>query len=1465
MRFRITLNDSRARTSQNLIVTADATATAGDVAAALAAGPTGETAAATPMTLRLSDGAHGRSLAAHTTVLQSGLRSGQTVELVPADVVSTAVSEGRAAAVLRVVSGPDAGVEVQIGIGASTIGRSTSCDVRLTDPMVSKEHARILVGERIELVDAGSSNGVVVGGVRVNSAVLQPGSIAQLGATDITVEPLVTLTANDTTSTDVAFTRSPRVLRRPAPLELEVPEIPKAPNPAPFPLLAMVAPLIMGVVLFAFTRSAMSIVFVAMSPLMMVGSWWTGRRQGAQTLRAERASFAAGLRTVGSQFDQLVGDERECLLVMYPSAEQAVRAMVDRSGLLWSRRPEHPEFLQVRLGLGTIVPAVRLKPFRPQGLPELVDEARQFAAAHSVLTDAPITANLRAAGGLGICGAGSQADGVARAVLCQVAGMHSPGEVVIACLTSLRHRQRWEWLDWLPHCSSASSPLTQHLSADPGTGGALLASLEELIDERITDDDARLRGPGDDADNPRIPSVVVVVDDTTVDRSRLTRVAERGPDAGVFVVWVASDREQLPAACRAFIDVGSDGATSASLVRSEVPDAPVLPETVAAEVALEVGRLLSPVVDDGAVIEDDSNLPRSVPLVSLLGAQDADDPEVVVGRWRENLSLVDRSADPVPRPEGAGLRAFVGHAGSEPFTLDLRAQGPHALVGGTTGAGKSEFLQAWVLGMAHAYSPDRVTFLFVDYKGGSAFARCTDLPHCVGLVTDLSPYLVRRALRSLRAELHHREKLLSEKGKKDLLELEATGDPDCPPSLVIVVDEFAALVGEVPEFVDGVVDVAQRGRSLGLHLILATQRPAGVIRDNLRANTNLRVALRMADEHDSDDVVGAPLAAHFPPSIPGRGIAKLGPGRLTPFQSAFPGSRTPAVAPTPPIDIEQMNFGVRQRWTRPARRESHGSEIAKDIDRVVDTIAAAATRAGVPAPRKPWLASLAELYNLARLPQRRDSEIVLGVRDDPDNQAQPVDYFRPDSQGNILYVGTSGSGKSTALRSLAVAASITPRSGPVHIYGMDFAGSALRVLEDLPTVGSIVSGDDDERIQRLLRTLRDVIDERSVRYAAARASTISDYRKDEGKPDEPRILLLLDGFGTFRTDYEGVVGRDAYYGLFQRLLADGRAVGVHVAMTADRPNSVPSSVGASFQKRIVLRQTDDDAYYALGVARDVLSPTSPPGRAIDGVTGQELQVAILGTSMNLAVQARELEAFGRDLATRHTTRPEPVRALPTTIPAGSLPAVIGTRPVVGIGDALLKPVTFEPVGTLLIAGPGQSGRSNAVAWLAGAASAAMPGARMIHLSARRSPWSARPLWECSATGADEVSEVAAGLLADAALPAAAGRPGLCVVFESFPDFVGGPADAMLTELVKALRRNDHLIIAEGETSGWNSWPLSMEIRNGMTGLLLAPDQQDGDAVLRTSLPRVRRADFPPGRGFWIRAGKATKVQVPLAD
>jgi S-DNA-T family DNA segregation ATPase FtsK/SpoIIIE len=305
--------------------------------------------------------------------------------------------------------------------------------------------------------------------------------------------------------------------------------------------------------------------------------------------------------------------------------------------------------------------------------------------------------------------------------------------------------------------------------------------------------------------------------------------------------------------------------------------------------------------------------------------------------------------------------------------------------------------------------------LFVDYKGGAAFADCVRLPHCVGLVTDLSPHLVRRALTSLRAELRQREHLLNSKKAKDLISLERTGDPDCPPALIIVVDEFAALVNEVPEFVDGMVDVAQRGRSLGLHLILATQRPAGVIKDNLRANTPLRVALRMADEGDSTDVLGAKLAAGFDPRVPGRAAVRTGPGRIALFQTGYAGGRTSNRVEPARIDVESLTFGPGQPWEIPAAGPARSDEPEPgptDIARVVDAIGLAAAGQAIPQPRKPWLPELDNCYDLAALAGRppgpgEAERLVLGLADEPSRQAQRPVAYCPDGDGSLAVFGTT--------------------------------------------------------------------------------------------------------------------------------------------------------------------------------------------------------------------------------------------------------------------------------------------------------------------------------------------------------------------------------------------------------------------------------------------------------------------------
>jgi S-DNA-T family DNA segregation ATPase FtsK/SpoIIIE len=1420
-----------------------------------------------------------------TPVSEAPIASGARVRISDS---SLAASGEKIRGIIRVVDGPDRGREFQVRGGQSVIGRDASADIVLSDPLVSKRHARVEFTTTADIVDLNSANGLSVDGGLVPRASLRTGDVAVLGDSVLRFEVLVS-EATTVRRGPVPFNHSPRVEPRYAGTEYEAPEVPKEEEPQPFPWVALAAPAVMGVAfLFLPETSAFRFLFIALAPIIMIGTWLSQvivrRRRRAIALQKFDAQLAYLDQTLATESIR----EREVRLNESPTTDAVLSASKQLQPLLWTRRPEHWSFLNVHLGIGAAPSRNSVKGVNSRnGEPQHIERFEDVVERHRLVDGVPLIDNLREAGALGLAGDESDVGAVADAILVQLTGLHSPSELVVSAIVSPTWAQHFDWIKWLPHTSSPHTPLPGIQLADSlVSGNDIIGRLEALIVTRTAeisgptrqhlgavslDDAVSLRGArvGEDGEQDddllrTVPAVVLLVtDDAPVDRARLVSLIERATAAGIYPVWIAASTADLPAACRTFLSVARvDGKPIGDVGYVRLGERfSVAPPTIAAAAALEHALAIAGVSDSGAFVADESDVPRSVSLASLLGVSMLDEEGAVIERWKENDSIIDRrpGAQPTRRRPGR-LRAIVGQASLDALHLDLRTQGPHALVGGTTGSGKSEFLQAWVLGLAAEVSPDRVTFLFVDYKGGSAFAECVELPHCVGLVTDLSPHLVRRALTSLRAELHHRERLFNRKKVKDLLELEKRGDPECPPALIIVIDEFAALVGDVPEFVDGVVDIAQRGRSLGIHLIMATQRPAGVIKDNLRANTNLRIALRMADPHDSVDVVGSPIAAGFDPSIPGRAILKAGPGRLETFQTGYAGGWTSAEAAPPAIGISDLTFGLERAW-EDLRDDDDAAEVQdpgpNDTARLVGSITRAARAASIPTPRKPWLDELGAVYDLARLRQRTDGELVLGVADDPENQDQRTVVFRPDTDGNLAVFGTGGSGKSTALRSIATAAAITPRGGPVEVYGIDFSSGGLRMLEVLPHVGSIIAGDDNERIVRLMRMLRETIDDRVVRYGAVRAGSIAEYRTLGNSPTEPRLLLLIDGMATFRQEYE-YTGASNVFSMFQQILADGRQVGVHVIVSADRPASVPPSVASAIQRRVALRMADENDYLLLDAPADVVSASSPPGRAV--VDGLETQLAVFGGSSSTAVPAA-LDALAATLSGQGVRQAPPIERLSELIPFGDLGVHSRDAALIGVADDSLQPVAIVPEGVFLVAGPPGSGRSTALRTLHAAVRSARPEIAVYYLGSARSEIGGLPGVESSATDPESAAALIAQLT-PLAQKAATATNGIALIIEGITDFLGTSVDQDLAALVKSLRRNDHFVIAENEISGLlPNWPLLMELKSARRGFVLQPDPQEAETLMRTGMPRVRRADFPPGRGLLVQGGKTVRVQL----
>ncbi len=1465
----------------NLIMTVDTGATIAQIAAAIVErDPRGDyqrlgyEPGTTTLEVKPFDSSTFVPLDPEATADDLALAPGVTVQVITWDEVPQPQI-----AILHVLDGPESGAAFAVHRGSTVLGRGDDCDIVLADHKVSKRHARIIATDaRMDIVDLNSANGILVQGEPVPRLELKDGVQFQLGASLLMLTVLETSQPDRPRVSELLFTRTPRVEGRFPVLELEGADLPQPSDPQPFPWLAMAAPLILGGVLFAITQQLFTILFIALSPFLMIGTWLTTRSTTARKLREQRARFTEQMGRLETRIGRERVRELDVRAAETPELHEIYVSAMEAGPALWTRRPEHWSFGSIRLGSGDLASRVRVKEpaNRDRAFPESVAEFDDLVESHRSIGPVPVVERLDACGALGVTG--SAVPHLLRGIVGQLAGTHAPSELVIASMVDGRWAEELADLVWLPHSWEAERVLGVPALADSASAGLrVVAALEELLDARsngagghrlgVLKEAAAASARGalvgeDDQLATGTPSplpivVVIVSDDAPVDRARLIQIAERGAGLGVFPIWLADSPARIPAACRTFVSVDDVTHACVNFVRTGEVVEPAVIDGLDAEQFAALCRSLARFRDDGVVERDASDIPRSVSLVEILGSDFITSSAAIVDRWGQNGTIFGREG----AQSGAGkLRALVGQGPSDAMHLDLRAQGPHALVGGTTGSGKSEFLQAWVLGMAAEYSPQRVTFLFVDYKGGSAFADCTELPHFVGMVTDLSPHLVRRALISLRAELHYRESLFNRKKAKDILELEKRGDPDTPPALVIVIDEFAALVNEVPEFVDGVVDVAQRGRSLGIHLIMATQRPAGVIKDNLRANTNLRVALRMADEADSVDVVGLKDAALLDSSLPGRAMAKTGPGRVSLFQSAYTGGWSQRTQREPSIDIDSLAFGLPSRWPIPEHLQT--AEVDEDDlgpndqKLLVGCMSDAAAALSMGAPRRPWLDELAPIYDLTELRQRTDSELVLGVIDLPERQSQVPVYFRPDVEGNLAVFGTGGSGKSALLRTLAVSAGITPKGGPVHVYGLDFGAGGLRMLEPLPHVGAVISGDDTERVMRLLTMLRAELDRRSQEYSAVDASTITEYRSLAGKPDEPRIVILVDGFPTFRNEYEGVPGRADAYQALQQLIAEGRSSGIHVALSADRGQSVPSVINAMIQRRVVLRMSDSDAYAMLDVPRDILTADSPPGRS--AIDRAEAQIAVIGGSREARQQAAAIVDLAESIRKSGASIAPSVKSLPVEVFSDELPSVLNDRRVIGVAESDLEPFGIEPSGVLILAGPPLSGRSTALRTLATAAISARKAPVSVYLGNQRSALLSTVQWTHVATDANAALSILSEVTSSDKIEAS----DLVLVIEGIADYANSLAESQIGELVRRAKRGEGVVIVDGDVSEFtSSFGLMGEIKAARRGLVLQPETHDGDAILKTPFPRISRGEFPPGRGYVVDGGRLHKVQV----
>lgn len=1318
-----------------------------------------------------------------TVVVTGGFDSGRRIDLGPGEHLL-----GRAPGVLPDVGTPD------------PVPSPETSRIPIADPTVSSDHLHLHIDPtgHVAITDLASTNGTRVDGVALRPRVTarwEPGATVVCGAAQLELVPATRADSPPAPPAAVPgggrtrpLHRRPRTGQAPEVREIEIPPDPEPPPPVtPIGLIAVAGSVAVGAVMVVVLGSLTYAIFALLGPVLLVANALDSKRRRRRTTRLAGRRRRVQLRQLAEDLQSAAEKARTARSQRFPGPIDAVARARLQPDRLWQRRGDHQDAYCVRIATGEVPWDPPFSAARETWEPDVVE-----VVAEAGLGSTAVGLQLRAGTLIAVAGPVAAARATVRSILVQAVVDHGPADLQVAVLAAPGSRDAWDWCGWLPH------------GRDPGAGSLLAGdhhTAESLAAELI-------------AGSEEGPLRLVVIDDhggMEARRGPARSILRHTTEASRLVpVVLVPDLRSVPASAGVVLAVSSDGTLQAS---PDMADGPAAVLGTSEGTARDVARVLAG-FDDPEVDDPGRDLPRSVGLAGMLGADRMLGP-VVAARWRA------ATADPAPR-------ALLGQGPDGPVEVDLAADGPHALIAGTTGAGKSELLRTLVASLALGSSPDHLAFVLIDFKGGSAFDACAHLPHVTGVVTDLDDHLAARALRCLEAELHHREGVLRAVGADDLAAYRRLGSGQGPlPRLVVVIDEFATLAAELPDFVDALVGVAQRGRSLGVHLVLATQRPAGAVSDKIRANTALRVALRVQDRADSSDVIDVPDAADLPRQLPGRALVRFGPGELVTVQTALATART-CIA-TAPVTVAPIGLAIGPPVTGGRTGEQMGAGDGEgtgptDLERLV----AATTEAwrdlhGAP-PRPVWPEPLPTdlAWPLRSCPiessaPTSDPGLVLGLADDPDRQRQIPFTWTPDA-GSLLVAGGPGSGASTALSTAVLAVAFTWPATEAHVHVIDMGAGGLGPLQDLDAVGHVVGSDDGERQRRLIEDLADLL--------AARRSTAGDGWGG------PRRFLVVDGVGALRARWDPLEPTGTW-DRFTDVVTRGAPFGIHVAMAVEGPGAAPQGLISACGQRLVLRLGDRTDHSAFGVSPASV-PALPAGRGQSAADGLVVQVARppRGTTAAVAALADTAPAVPDEHLPRSVdVLPETLTVTQLTDRAGSVVEVGGDGSLhlaVGIAESRLATarLTLAPGGHALVAGAPRSGRSTILDVLAG--SIEEVGIPVLRLD--RSNRS------------------------EADVRAALDASGPLVVTIDDADQTADD-DPLLARLAAERRPDRHLMVAartDRLRSRYAHW--TREVRVDRCGLLLAPDPDLDGELLGTRLPRAWPVAPRPGLA-WLVGGE----------
>lgn len=1153
-------------------------------------------------------------------------------------------------------------------------------------------------------------------------------------------------------------------------------------------------------------RNPMFLALPAMTVTSLVVTAVAGRGRGRDDdLDGERLDYLRYLAGLRAMVTETAVAQRSSLNWAHPEPDTLCSLIGGTR--MWERCRTHADFCRVRIGRGTqplasrlVVP--QLAPGR-RADPVTVTALRRFVRTHSTLADAPVAVSLPEAGAVTIDGDAAAVRGLICAMVCQIAVLHPPDRVSIVAVADDRNRCHWDWLKWLPHNRhrnrfDAVGPVRMVY----GTWAAARAAIGEAT----------------------APSVVIVDTDEPAGAA-LT---------GAMTLAVGRCRDGAAVVLRH----GGAAETPTRVDRMEPVDALVCARRLAGYGAGH--RADRPTADS-----------QWAELVGI-GAAEAFDPAAL---WR-NLNAADR------------LRAPIGTAvDGTPVELDIKEPaedgiGPHGLCVGATGSGKSELLRTVALGMMARNPPEVLNLLLIDFKGGATFLDLAAAPHVAAVITNLSDEapLVARMREALAGEMNRRQQLLRRAGNfVSVAAYEKARRSGCPlaalPTLFIIVDEFSELLSQHPDFAEVFVAIGRLGRSLGMHLLLASQRlDEGRLR-GLEAHLSYRVCLKTLSPSDSRSVLGT-LDAYELPNIPGAGWLRAASAELTRFHTAFVSALLPATGTATEPALPQQ---VRLFTCEPAGTVTDVAKgSAEPAHSVLHAVLGRLAGHG-PAAHRVWLPPLESAPALDALladEARPELTVPIGIVDRPFDQSRsPLTVDLSAAAGHVAVVGATRSGKSTALCTLITALAASHDAGRVQFYCLDFGGGALASVRGLPQVGAVAGRSEPELVRRMVAELESVL--------RSRESLSCDQRT--GRDRRADVFLVVDGWASLRQAF-GELEEP-----ITALAVQGLSFGIHVVVSASRWAEIRPSLKDQIGTRIELRLGEPaDSEVDRKQARQV--PPDRPGRGL-APDGSHMMIAL--------PEPHQMRCCHGD-----TVAP-PIPLLPTRVDYGSVLHRAGDqdrrRIIIGAEESGLQPATvdFEHHSHLVIFGDNECGKSATLRLLCReiVRTRTPAQAQLFIVDYRRALLGVVESehlggYVVSAPGLNAVLPGVLSRLHDRMLPADVsqaqlrarswwGGPDIYLVVDDYDLVATAAANPLLTlleYLPHAIDLGLHLVVARRSGGAARAMfePLLAGLRDfGCMALMMSGRPEEG-ALFGTSRP----GPLPAGRGVLIaRTGDERRVQV----